>query len=127
MKSTNNTTKEFSSIETVNVKRATPILLGIGLLSAAFAFLTSCNSGIDTTVIPVKNGETWSYVNLKGEKAFNIDDEEVAEANYFIDGIAKTFVWGPENGSYCFIGKNGRSDFGDNQSYYYRMSNFSEG
>ncbi len=62
------------------------------IIVAAFLFASCGNSdGIDISLIPVRQGDNWGYINKKGEYIIN---PQFDDAEYFSDGLAKVVVKG---------------------------------
>lgn len=78
--------------------------LGMGLLLAIVLFV-SCSSGydseIDYSLMPVKQGDNWGYINAKGEYVIN---PQFNNASCFSDGLAEVWV----DGKAGFIDKSGK-------------------
>lgn len=79
--------------------------------SIAIAFLlyacgsgSGSNAGKEIELIPVSNGDTWGYINKKGEFKINTQFEY---AGLFSDGIALVKTDG-ENSSYGYIDESGK-------------------
>ena len=66
-------------------------LFSIIVLSLTISFFscTRPSSNIDTSLIPVKSGDKWGYINVKGTFVINPQFEY---AGFFRDGIAKIMV-----------------------------------
>jgi hypothetical protein len=73
------------------------------MLVAVTGILLSCSKQqADYSLIPVKSGESWGYVNPKGEYVIN---PQFAEADFFRDGLA--YVKSSE-GKVGYIGTDGK-------------------
>lgn len=79
------------------------VILAGGLI--ALLLCASCSSNgkanVDNSLLPVKQGNKWGYINKKGEYVIN---PQFDMANAFSDGLAKVSV----NEKYGFIDKDGK-------------------
>ena len=84
------------------MKQLFGILLG-GLI--ALLLCASCSSdgraNVDDSLLPIKQGDKWGYINKKGEYVIN---PQFDMANAFSDGLAKVCI----NEKYGFIDKDGK-------------------
>ncbi len=91
-------------------------MIGITMLSLLFA-CTSEGTEFDSSLVPVKNGERWGYVNLKGEFVIN---PQFDEASPFLCGYACI----KKGDKYGYINKKGEYVI---QPQYSQAQSFHEG
>ena len=90
------------------------------IIAGVLCFCVSCsnNSKVDLTLIPVKSGEKWGYINKKGEYVIN---PQFADAGFFRDGLAKVVSVDGKTG---FINTDGKYEI---PAKFKNATPFSEG